>query len=163
MVTTRSGFMYHLARDGGRQNPVRTPGDRTAAVLRRPSLYQVRARRGRDSQRAGERMKQRPWSSEDDRVLRDAWDDGIPARTVAEQLGRTPDAVRQRAYRLGLKSNYLVVASGPQTPHGTAARYRRGCRCKLCTKANADYGRPYSRAYKQRQREQREPAERTGQ
>lgn len=32
-------------------------------------------------------------------------------------------------------------------PHGTLARYRKGCSCSRCRAANAEYSRPYVAAY----------------
>ena len=44
----------------------------------------------------------RPWSPVDDSALGAAWGEGVPAREIAAQLGRTVVSVRARKERLGL-------------------------------------------------------------
>lgn len=99
------------------------------------------------------------WTPGQDRLLRDAWERGTSARDLEPVLNRTEYAIRKRAERLGIRSNYIERVSGPQTSHGTYARYARGCRCKPCSQANTDYHRSkgYNRRYKARRRQVSEP------
>lgn len=57
----------------------------------------------------------------------------------AEKLGYSSgDSLRTALWRIGLK----VHEPPPAMPkHGTVARYRRGCQCTRCRRANADYAR----------------------
>ncbi len=44
----------------------------------------------------------RPWSATDEQRLEKLADGNTPTRVIGLKLGRTPDAVRQRAYEDGL-------------------------------------------------------------
>lgn len=71
------------------------------------------------------------WSREEDARLREAFANGVTSRSLAVEFGRTPEAIRKRAERLGVSSGYIdsVVKE-----HGIGA-YRRGCRCDECRSA----------------------------
>jgi hypothetical protein len=49
------------------------------------------------------------WTPEEDAILRDLWDRGIPIKLIAPQIGRTPGAVRKRRDKLVLKRRHSMV------------------------------------------------------
>lgn len=75
-------------------------------------------------------MVYRPWTEVEDAVMRELYGT-MKAKDIGAELDRTESAVKSRAGKLGIQ--------GPPTPptHGTAGRYRAGCRCVPCSKAKA--------------------------
>lgn len=58
----------------------------------------------------------RPWTVREERILRELWARGVPARVIAEQLGRSESAIRYRRWMLQLRSRHR-----PWTPEERAA------------------------------------------
>lgn len=71
-------------------------------------------------------------------------DQGASRSDIATSEGIRPNSVSIRARELGLDTSAWRHKAAPL--HGTPSRYSRGCRCELCSQANA------SRAAEMRQR-----------
>ena len=77
-----------------------------------------------------------PWMDE---LLRSEYAEGVASTEIAKRLGRTPEAIRRRASRLGIRSKFQTL----QIRHGIS-RYKHGCRCDICRAANTEAHRRYT-------------------
>lgn len=73
-----------------------------------------------------------------DALIRRLWSI-LPRGDLALRLGLDPSTVTYHAQRLGLPAK--PTGRAPRAECGTAAEYRRGCRCGMCRRAHAAYHR----------------------
>lgn len=101
----------------------------------------------------GANRRSRPWTDEDDRYLRRHRHDGRAA--VAEALGRTPEAVRHRALRLGFTVP-IRPSQGELCPICGQWRMSRGTEAYAAGYCQVCWGKHKRAVYLQRKAEQAE-------